>query len=94
MVKVEITPEAQKYLLAKGTDELRVQYADCGGWGGPVIRPAVLAGPPTDTDGYQQQNINGFEVYVSDHLRVQPEGIRIGLSGWGPFRFVTLEGAV
>ena len=94
MAKVTITAEAKQHLLAKGTNELRVQHAECGGWGGPVIRPAVLAGAPTNSQGYQQQNINGIEVYVHEDLKVQPEGITIALGGWGPFRFVTLTGAV
>lgn len=54
----------------------------------------MLAGAPTNSQGYQQQNINGIEVYVHEDLKVQPEGITIALGGWGPFRFVTLTGAV
>ena len=53
----------------------------------------MLAGAPDQDNGYQHHHIHGFEIYVNDELRVGPRGIKIGLGGWGPFRFISLEGA-
>ena len=54
----------------------------------------MLAGAPSNSKGYNHQHIDGLEVYVSEDIKAQPSGIRIALGGWGPFRFITLEGAV
>lgn len=54
----------------------------------------MLAGAPADSEGYHQQHIDGLDIYISDEIKAQPGGIRVTLSGWGPFRFVNLEGAV
>ncbi|NLG86700.1 MAG: hypothetical protein GX489_05725 [Firmicutes bacterium] len=54
----------------------------------------MLAGAPSDSEGYQYHQVDGLNIYISDKIKAQPSGIRIALGGWGPFRFITLEGAV
>ena len=94
MLQIAVTDEAKNYLLKKGTKEVRIEHAECGGWGGSAIRPAVLAGAPSDNASYDHQHVDGLDVYISDRIKAQPNGIRITLGGWGPFRFITLEGAL
>ena len=94
MLPIVVTNEARDHLLKKGTRQVRIEHAQCGGWGGPEIRPAVLAGAPSVSTGYHHQHVDGLDIYVSDKINAQPSGIRIALGGWGPFRFITLEGAV
>ena len=52
----------------------------------------MLAGAPSDSKGYHYHQVDGLDIYISDKIKAQPSGIRIALDGWGPFRFITLEG--
>lgn len=58
-----------------------------------MIRPAVVAGAPYSREGYEITTVDGIEVYVSNEIEADPEGMVVDLGGWGPFRFLTLEGA-
>ncbi|NLY50087.1 MAG: hypothetical protein GX062_03685 [Firmicutes bacterium] len=52
----------------------------------------MIAGAPYSSAGYERQTLDGIEVYISSEMDVGPEGIFVDLVGWGPFRYLTLDG--
>lgn len=54
----------------------------------------MLAGAPDNNNGYDKQHVDGVDVYVSEDIRPLNSGIEVVLGGWGPFRSLTVVGAM
>ena len=54
--------------------------------------PAVYAGAPKDTNGYEHSKVNGLEIYLPKDAAIAKEGMEIDLVGQSFWKRLAVKG--
>ncbi len=59
---------------------------------GTYSKPVVLAGKPENNDDFNEQEVDGINVYVPKDQELKSDVIAIELKGLGPFKQLSVSG--
>lgn len=52
----------------------------------------MYAGAPSEASGFGLEQVDGIKVYWQKGMRVRPDGLKIDLVGFGPFKQLIVDG--
>ena len=95
-IKINLTPQAEKYIEEKKVSQITVSLVKIGGGWDPTIRPAAQVLKPDEKiiDKFVKKVINGTNIYFARNLEPKnyETGITIDARGFWIFKKLKLQG--
>lgn len=93
-MKIIIDEKAKKYLENNRMNTLTVELRGCSSWSGMIFKPLASVGKPYNTENYDLQNVDSFNVYVMKNMKAVDDTITVSTTNFLFMENLVLKGVL